>query len=1564
MKPNYKVVSASLAMATLLGLGTQALADNYTRYPDRPGRRVAESSGIPEVSKLPPRDVSAKPVFSDEEVAPASTFSRKIRKAVDPNNDFLGNIFGVCNRFPNMTNESDYAKSFWGKIDFSNYTVSPLYSGIDFVNTGDQEHQTGAVRDGILYIPEGVRSSVRDFEVIWKRFDINSGKWLPSIACGDNLNLWVANMCYDPRTDAFYGMSALEESGTTRYGRLVRIDLDPESEMPVATVLRDIPANYPLAGGFFYNPSTKDIMVVCDDFMLYSMNRENGNFIKVAELYCDDNDVAQEVFVKFEDRGTQNIVYSPRDELALWCIPGSYGGANDVLLFSLDTDDGEVSFLGYLEEGTVLTSLYTPDTFARPEAADVMEINSFNLAGNSLSGSVDMTVPTTLYNGLELKSNVTVVSMIDNAEISRINATPGQKVNVPFTVAEGIHTFTVRADISNSLQGPLATKKFFAGNDTPVSPTGLKMTDSTLTWTAPGAEGANFGYVDTSALTYDVYFDNVKQNATPITTNSYTFTAPSEMSRVDVTVTASYAGKTSRPSEALSTVIGSSLSLPYTATPEAKQASLFTIIDSNHDGATFEYVANEKKFEHSYENYEGSNDWLILPALDLTDASKMYEFSFDYQSYTPYYGSENISICIGDKPEVSAMTELNSYKEVTVADGKKLPVTTRFSVKKAGKYYLAIHVRQGGAGSGSKIYNFSVSQLSSSTAVPGKASNLTVRAAEKGELKAFIDLTLPTVDASGKALNASSTLTANVRNFDQEESHIGSATGTPGSRITVECPGVNGFNSFLVSVSNNEGEGAEVSARGYIGIDTPVKVSNLKSETTADNLSMLLTWDPVTEGVNGGFIDPENLEYQMWYNTQGVTWNKVGNPVKQTSVIFDPQSEVLHRWKVSVFAQNSAGFEKAISNDRIVNDILGKPAVLPVIEPFGLSGNAYTWNFETDTDATVDSYIRQILSDEVPYLGIGNALMDDGSGRLVTSYYPGNGQEAEFLVPKFTTKDVKNPTFEMKIWNYSLAPRFKIYARTFENQTPVEIADVDIDRGNFNSWRDYLLALPEQLQNQEWVQLRIHFYVPKGNNAYGLIDEINIFSDVDLDAKVVDIADVTETHVGDNMPMSVTVVNAGRENLSSYVRVDVVGDGKVLDSQTYNVARIRPLRSNVKRLSLEAKAEYLNYKKIEVRATTLLEGDQNPSNDTKSVVWDVVAPIAPVVSDLSGWISGNDTKLGWTAPEHAYGSFDEFENLTPFDYSETLGQWKNFNGDNYETFAIAGLMDIWPSAEVPRAWQVVNDARLGVHGDSRLGAHSGNQYLMAFAGYDPNDPSDVQVAKWLISPEVKGGTEVKFWVNTPDPTYRETIHVMYSTTDDKPESFVKLCNRSKEGSEGWEQTSFTLPPNAKYFAFKYVGWNTLGILVDDLQFVPLNPDVWSIEQYNIYRKLKDEKDFRLIGSSEINGFTDNTRGDAEAQYYITVSGISPNGVHADGPKSNIITIGISGIEVLEALNGVAGGKAEMIFDGHAGAIAEIYSTDGKRVATPQVKSDHFTLPIEKGIYMVILSGKTCKVVVK
>lgn len=1571
MKRNNLLFSAALLATGSMALASTAAAGKWTRVPDRPDR-VDTTPVRPFISDRsdammqPLEKAEGRAVFGDQAPTPlAQKMLQSPSRRAQGATALMGEIYGVANTFAGQTSSiEDYEKSFFGKINFENFSVQPLYSGINFRNTVDTQLQTGAVRDGILYIPEGVSSNARDFEVIWKRFDINQGKWLEPLRCADNASVWMMSMCYDPVTDAFYGMAALEDAGSMRAGRIVRVDLDPVTGLPKETVLRDLPATAQLYSGFFFDPSTQRVMVFTDGGTIYEFRRENGTLISVCEIFVDDPADQSIVFPGFENRGTAHLVYSPRDKKVLMMVPEP-GVQLRTYIYSIDMDEGSIVREGEIQGGYYLTALYTTDTFAEPEAAAQPTISAVNLVRNELSGSIDIVVPNTLYNGLELTSNVTLVAEVDGKQIYSAEAAPGASVNVPFSLEEGVHKFSFRADLPK-LKGPEITVKKYVGNDIPKRPTNVAVDGTTITWNAPDAVGFNQGFVDTDDLTYDLYFGETKLNSSPVKGTSFTFNLPDELQRVYLTVTATAHGKTSLASEPIDFVTGSSIGLPYTATPELAQSKLLTVIDGNHDGNSFEYDPSTKEMVHEYDAEEGSNEWLILPALNITDVDKMHKFSVDFRTVTPYYGTESIELCIGEKPNAASMRKLISFADLQTADSRKINLNTLFNVDKPGTYYLAVHATSKGEGAGSKISNLSVQALQTSTAVPAQIATFNVKAAEYGDLFAIFNVTIPTLDAAGKPL-ADKDVTVKISNFSQNSDQVVTAKGRPGQSVTVECPSTQGFNAYLISCENEFGEGAAATVRQYVGIDTPSLVENLTKATSEDNMSMKLSWSPVTTGVNGGFIDPDNLLYQVWYNPQGVTWNMVGSPFKETEVVFSAAYDVLSNYRVSVFAQNSAGFLKTRTVDNVVTDILGKPIEFPMQEKFGSAGSTYRWFYDRRTEGMETSFMQQVGNTELSYLGIGNPKFDDGSGRIVSNMLSGQACQAELSVPKFSTVNQTDPTFRMRYWNHEDAPSFKILAKKYGQETPAEIFSWKPNAASYRSWDEVTFAIPEEYHNQKWVALYIRFDIPASTKAYGVIDDIEVFSMVDIDFKTSSIVAEPISHIGDDCVFEVTFTNAGQERQRGRMIAEVIADGKVTDRQEKMMrGMVNSLASYTDRFTFTAKPEYLSAKDVVVRFSVNQDGDQIPANNSMETNWEILPSVTPIVTDLYGDFDGEgNTALTWSEPRQVYGAFDDFEYMTPFEFGEKFGQWTNLDRDNLQNYIIGALKDTWKDQEVKKAWQVVNDEMLGTKGDASLGAHSGKQFLVAMAGFDPQEGSAAQqVSDWLISPEVVGGTTVKFWMNILDPNYRETLHIYYSTTDNKPESFIKLCNRSKEHEVGWEQTSFELPSNAKYFAIVYVGWDTLGVCIDDLEFTPANPDYWTIDSYDVYRMQTEpaEKEYTMLQNVTTPGFTDKYTGNDT--YYYVKTRASYNGYSVEGPVSNIICVGPSGVSNVEALEGVFGGKGEIRFIGHEGKTAKIFAADGKMISAAGISESAQSVKAEPGIHIVMIGNKAAKVIVR
>ncbi len=125
-----------------------------------------------------------------------------------------------------------------------------------------------------------------------------------------------------------------------------------------------------------------------------------------------------------------------------------------------------------------------------------------------------------------------------------------------------------------------------------------------------------------------------------------------------------------------------------------------------------------------------------------------------------------------------------------------------------------------------------------------------------GSLSGTVDFTAPDTYFCGDAAigNISYSVLANGAEV---------ATGTTSFGSPVKAPVTlteAGDYEFAVSVSTAEGSSPLVKKSAFIGADTPVAT---KATLTRDGENLVLTWMPVTESVNGGYIDVDNITYTV-----------------------------------------------------------------------------------------------------------------------------------------------------------------------------------------------------------------------------------------------------------------------------------------------------------------------------------------------------------------------------------------------------------------------------------------------------------------------------------------------------------------------------------------------------------------------------------------------------------------------------------------------------------------------------------------------------------------------------
>lgn len=338
--------------------------------------------------------------------------------------------------------------------------------------------------------------------------------------------------------------------------------------------------------------------------------------------------------------------------------------------------------------------------------------------------------------------------------------------------------------------------------------------------------------------------------------------------------------------------------------------------------------------------------------------------------------------------------------------------------------------------------------------------------------------------------------------------------------------------------------------------------------------------------------------------------------------------------------------------------------------------------------------------------------------------------------------------------------------------------------------------------------------------------------------------------------------------------------------------------------------------------------------------------------------------LTWSEPVVETGK-EGFENFSSFYYADRLGDFRNINRDGYGTLYFAAFR--FPHDEDSKGWQVLGESEMtelmaaaGVENEF-VHAHSGNNVIAAFAPFSVFVGEGLMADKWLVSPLVNGGSQLKFMLSGGVDGYQEDVEVMYSATNDDPDSFVSL-DKFVRISAGWKEYSYTLPEDARYFAIVYRSISDTGffVMVDDIEYEPVE-SAYTIEGYDILRDgLTVSENAAAHGS-----WTDAYVVPETGAVYNVVPVVSRNGSVSRGFKSNDAHATRSGVaDILDGAVKVAAGKGYITVAGCDSSDITVTTADGINVAAKRGVTGTETIRVAAGVYVVRVSGRSYRVLVK
>jgi fibronectin type 3 domain-containing protein len=154
-------------------------------------------------------------------------------------------------------------------------------------------------------------------------------------------------------------------------------------------------------------------------------------------------------------------------------------------------------------------------------------------------------------------------------------------------------------------------------------------------------------------------------------------------------------------------------------------------------------------------------------------------------------------------------------------------------------------------------------------------------------------------------------------------------------------------------------------------------------------------------------------------------------------------------------------------------------------------------------------------------------------------------------------------------------------------------------------------------------------------------------------------------------------------------------------------------------------------------------------------------------------------------------------------------------------------------------------------------------------------------------------------------------------------------------------------------------------MIDDICITPAQLDSWVVDHYKLYRY--DNYDWntykKVADNITATSYTDDTVGDNNAAYMLYTV-VKSDDSELEGPRSNIVKAYSSGVDEITNLEGIYGGKGEILVEGHVNAEMALYTTDGKFVKLCTLNSDAARVACDAGIYLVKIGNAYAKVIVR
>lgn len=952
------------------------------------------------------------------------------------------------------------------------------------------------------------------------------------------------------------------------------------------------------------------------------------------------------------------------------------------------------------------------------------------------------------------------------------------------------------------------------------------------------------------------------------------------------------------------------------------------------------WKADEKliQFCVDQENPVPGNDWLMTPGLRL-NGKNTYKLAIMVNMGRP----SNLRVTVGKSLDpadhTTVLLDLNN-----ITSGWIDVYNAEFSVTEEGVYYIGLYNYTNEDGFYFNLFSIDVVE-GESAYKPAAPEQFEAVAGENGSNDVNLSFIAPAVLLTGSPITENILMTV-----ERDGSVIKQMECTPGEKVELTDENVSsGEHTYTVYGTFDDVKGQSSSVTLWVGEDLPAVPVVTKFVTQNRNMDVHLEWNAVTEGLNGKYINPATITYNVYRGSDRNNMVAIATGLTALEYTDTDLSWALGDFQDSFFYGITA--ENPVGETQSVADIIsvGKPYTLPAYESFSngrLDLNPWL------TDPISGSFGWSVVTTSSGMDGHDN---DNGLTMFYDPYCGWETTDSRLVSPVFSLEGSAIPT--LSFWMYHWLDSSVAY----ESSTRM-FPEIRVDNGEWIPLCDPILAA-----TPEWGWIEHKFNLEAYKDAeivqfgfrgltdvswmYFYFDQISVEDAPANDMQITSFYGSQNGAIEEDMLYGIEYYNHGTEPAKDYV-IEFLADGNVVWS-TYGEELASGEKGSVVANHSFNAAETGEH---QVMARIVYDIDANNSNnESQTLVVNISKSFFPEVSILSGENAADGSVLlTWGAPvlpDPTESVVDGAEEYEPW-LINGIGDWITVDGDGLGSGYYIEMPHKWPNCEANQAFIVWAPDEEILATFPYLAPYSGDQCFVSWLAVVSDFWNDPVNNDWLISPEVIGGTKIKFMVkNLSTVDQDDTYEVLYSTTGRNVDDFALLT--SGTATSNWVAVEAELPANARYFAIRYTGSFQSGLMVDDIEYTPIT-GLLEIEGYEVFRNAVKLTDTPVTETT----FIDNTA--SVGNNYYSVAVVYDRGRSNACDPVKVVTTSVATPETDNNVT-VYAADGSLVVKTSAAVDVAVYTADGTEVFTGVVNGER-TVSLSRGIYLVRAGSQIVKVV--